>query len=66
MNAQGDKLLVRVVKGIVQFEKIDDKGNVSKLSEEEVKTINPMLNHVDSNGQVISSIPLVHGQKVPA
>ena len=28
MDAQGDKLLIRVVNGVVQLEKIDASGNV--------------------------------------
>ena len=28
IDAQGDKLLIRVVNGVVQFEKIDQQGNV--------------------------------------
>ena len=51
INADGDTLMVRLVNNQVFFQKVDPQGNVSDLTQEEIKIIQPHLKVMDKGGQ---------------
>ena len=50
INADGDTLMVRLVNNQVFFQKVDPKGNISDLTQEEIKKIQPHLKVMEKSG----------------